>query len=139
MPIPSDSSLAKAAAHGALSFVEGFKKFALRGNMIDLAVGVIIGGAFGKIVDSLVKNVIMPLISYVTPQTKFTDWRLGRVAIGPFLNDILSFLIVALALYVFIVRFLGWLSRSKEKQPPPPLTPDQMLLTEIRDLLKSRA
>src|SRR5262245_11432528 len=96
-------SIVLEAGTKALSFVEEFKQFALKGNVIDLAVGVIIGAAFGKIIDSLVRNVIMPLISYVTPKTDFSEWHLGKVAVGNLLNDVISFLIVALALYIFIV------------------------------------
>ena len=82
----------------AFSFLEEFKNFALKGNVIDLAVGVIIGAAFGAIVKSMVENVLMPLISYITPNMDFKEWTLGKVKIGLLLNDIINFVIVALCL-----------------------------------------
>ena len=129
-------------AKKAFSFYEEFKNFALKGNVIDLAIGVIIGAAFGKIVDSLVKNIIMPLISLVLPTDKgYEAWTLSiegkDVLYGKFIGDVLNFLLVALVLFVFFVKFVGWLTRTKQAEPaPPPLTRDQELLAEIRDLLK---
>ncbi len=129
----------------AFSLFEEFKNFAFKGNVIDLAVGVIIGGAFGKIVSSLVDNIIMPLVSVVLPgDASYKDWaiKIGEKTIpyGAFLGDIVSFLLLALALFVFIVKFLGWIMKSKaaEAVAPPPPTKDQELLMEIRDLLKQR-
>jgi large conductance mechanosensitive channel len=127
---------AQAAARRAYSLLEEFKNFAFKGNVVDLAVGVIIGAAFGKIVDSLVRNIIMPLLSYVVPGSEsYEKWTLGRVEIGQFLAVVLNFLIVAVALYLFIVKFLGLILKSKKT--PPPSTRDQELLAEIRDLLKA--
>ena len=130
----------------ALCLFEEFKHFAFKGNVVDLAVGVIIGGAFGKIIDSLVKQVIMPLISVVLPAEKrYQDWEWdfsGKVVpYGQFLGEVINFLIIALVLYIVIVKFLGFLMKSKkeEQAAPPALTKDQELLVEIRDLLKSRA
>jgi large conductance mechanosensitive channel len=130
----------------AFSLFDEFKNFALKGNVIDLAVGVIIGGAFGKIVDSLVKNIIMPTISLVIPSEKgYETWALtvGEKSIpyGGFLASIVDFLIIALALYLFIVKFLGWVVRNKKQETaaPPTATKDQELLTEIRDLLKAQS
>ncbi len=127
----------------AFSLFDEFKNFAFKGNVIDLAVGVIIGGAFGKIVSSLVDNVIMPLVSVVMPgDGSYKDWSfvLGdkKIPFGAFLGDVVSFLILALALFIFIVKFLGWIMKSKaaEAAAPPPPTKDQELLMEIRDLLK---
>ena len=133
---------AKQVAGKALSLFDEFKKFAFKGNVVDLAVGVIIGGAFGKIVDSLVKHVIMPLVSLVLPADRgYTEWKwtIGdkELPYGQFLGEVINFMIVAFALYLFIVKFLGWLMRTKEEAPPP--TKDQELLTEIRDLLKTGA
>jgi large conductance mechanosensitive channel len=135
---------ANRVAGRALSLIEEFKNFAFKGNVVDLAVGVIIGGAFGKIVDSLVKQVIMPLISLVMPAEKgYADWKWtieGKdVSYGQFLAEVVNFLIVAAALYIFIVKFLGWLMYTKKEVGPPAPTKDQELLTEIRDLLKQRA
>ena len=127
----------------ALSLVEEFKQFAFKGNVIDLAVGVIIGAAFGKIVDSLVKHLLMPLISVVLPgEQGYLGWKWVingvEVPYGLLLGEVVNFLIVALALYLFIVKFLGLLIKAKKEEAaaPPALTKEQELLTEIRDLLK---
>jgi large conductance mechanosensitive channel len=121
------------------TFFDEFKKFALKGNVVDLAVGVIIGAAFGAIVKSMVDNIFMPLIGMIMPGDKgYEAWHIGQIKIGLFIGSVVNFLIVALILYVFIVKFLGWLMRTKLSEPPPP-TKDQELLTEIRDLLKARA
>ncbi len=132
-------------ARKAFSLVEEFKNFAFKGNVIDLAVGVIIGAAFGKIIDSLVKTIIMPLISLLIPGKQgYLEWnvQIGDKVIpyGLFLGEVVNFLIVALALFFFIVKFLGWVMRTKKQEAAalPPLTKDQELLTEIRDLLQQR-
>jgi large conductance mechanosensitive channel len=132
-------------AKKAFSLFDEFKLFAFKGNVVDLAVGVIIGAAFGKIVDSLVKQIIMPLISVVLPGNRgYLDWKWvinGReIPYGHFLGEVVNFLIVALALFLFIVKFLGWLMHTKKNDVTvaPPLTKDQELLAEIRDLLKQR-
>ncbi len=125
------------------SVLEEFKNFALKGNVVDLAIGVIIGAAFGKIVDSLVKHIIMPLIGVIMPgEQGYLGWKLvinGKdIPYGLFIGEILNFLIIALALYIFIVKFLGMIMKQKQEEvvAPPPPTKDQELLTEIRDLLK---
>lgn len=128
----------------SFSLVGEFKKFALKGNVIDLAVGVIIGAAFGKIIDSLVKHLIMPALGVLLPSEQgYLGWKLvinGKdIPYGLFLGEIVNFLIVAGALFFFIVKFLGWVMRSKkEEAAAPALAPtiDQELLAEIRDLLK---
>ena len=130
----------------AMSLLDEFKNFALKGNVIDLAVAVIIGAAFGKIVNSLVKDIIMPLIGLIMPGKQgYTNWVYvteggAKIPYGLFIGEVVNFLIVALALFIFIVKFLGWIMRAKkaeaEAPPPPALTADQILLTEIRDLLK---
>jgi large conductance mechanosensitive channel len=129
----------------AFSLFEEFKNFAFKGNVIDLAVGVIIGGAFGKIVTSLVDNIIMPLVGVILPGNKgYENWAVTigekTVPYGKFIGDVVSFLILAAALFLFIVKFLGWLMKSKaaEAAAPPGPTKDQELLTEIRDLLKQQ-
>jgi large conductance mechanosensitive channel len=126
----------------ALSLFEEFKNFAFKGNVVDLAIGVIIGAAFGNIVKSLVDNIIMPLVSLVMPTEKgYETWAVtigGKVIpYGKFIGDVVNFLIVAFVLYLFLVRFLGWIMKSKKEAPPPPPTRDQELLMEIRDLLKA--
>jgi large conductance mechanosensitive channel len=128
----------------AFSLFEEFKNFAFKGNVIDLAVAVIIGTAVAKIIDSLVKHLIMPLISVIMPgEQDYLDWKWiingKEVPYGLFLGEIVNFLLVALALYVVIVKFLGLLMKSKkEEAAAPSLTKDQALLTEIRDLLKQK-
>jgi large conductance mechanosensitive channel len=128
----------------AFSLLEEFKAFAFKGNVIDLAVGVIIGAAFGKIIDSLVKHIIMPLIGLVLPgEQGYLGWVWDingqKVPYGLFLGEVVNFLIVALVLFLFIKKFLGWMMklRREEIAAVPPLTKDQELLTEIRDLLKN--
>src|SRR3954471_6584745 len=129
----------------AFSLFEEFKNFAFKGNLIDLAVGVIIGAAFGKIIDSLVKHIIMPLVGVLLPgQHGYLDWkwvvRGKEVPYGLFLGEVVNFVIVALALFVFIVKFLGWVTRAKKEEEvaPPPPTRDQELLAEIRDLMREK-
>ena len=129
-------------ARHALSLLEEFKNFALKGNVIDLAVGVIIGAAFGKIVDSLVKQIIMPFVSLFVPgEQGYLHWKVvvgaKEVPYGLFIGEVVNFVIVALALYLFTVKFLGWAMKAKEAAPPPP-TKEQTLLAEIRDLLKAQ-
>jgi len=130
-------------ARKAFSLFDEFKAFAFKGNVIDLAVGVIIGVAFAKIVDALVKHMIMPLLGAILPgEQGYLGWkwiiRGSEIPYGLFLGEVVNFVLVALALFLFIVKFLGWVMRARKKETlsPPPLTKDQELLTEIRDLLK---
>ena len=138
------SGVAKAATEKAFTLVGEFKNFAFKGNVVDLAIGVIIGAAFGKLIDSLVKNVMMPMVGLLLPgQHGYLGWKWvvegKEVHYGLFLGEIVNFTIVALALFVFAVKFLGWISRTrKEELVAPPATKDQELLTEIRDLLKEK-
>ena len=128
----------------ALTLLEEFRNFAFKGNVIELAVAVIIGGAFGKIVDSLVKHIIMPAVSVVLPgEQGYLGWKLtlaGKdIPYGLFIGEVVNFVLVALAVFIFIVKFLGWIMRVKKEEAaaaPPPLTKDQELLVEIRDVLK---
>lgn len=128
----------------ALSLLDEFKSFAFKGNVVDLAVGVIIGAAFGKIVTSLVDNIIMPLVGVILPGDQgYKDYKLplgDGIPIGLFLADIVNFLILAAALFFFIVKFLGWLMKTKAAAdtPAPEPSTEEKLLTEIRDLLKAR-
>jgi large conductance mechanosensitive channel len=127
------------------SLFDEFKSFAFKGNVVDLAIGVIIGAAFGAIIKSLVDNIIMPLVSVVLPGEKgYIGWHATingvEVPFGKFIGEVVNFLIVAFVLFIFIKKFLGWLMRAKkEEAAAPPMTKDQLLLTEIRDLLKARA
>ena len=132
-------------ARRALSLIEEFKNFALKGNVIDLAVGVIIGAAFGKIVDSLVKHILMPLIGMLLPgEQGYIGWKIAvgtkEVSYGLFLGELLNFVIVAFALYLFIVKFLGLVMKAREAAPaaPPAPSKEETLLAEIRDLLKAQ-
>ena len=122
-----------------MAFFDDFKKFAMRGNVIDLAVGVIIGAAFGKIVSSLTDDVITPLI--LKPALEAAGLKhlaeltiFGTVKIGVFLSATINFAIVAFALFL-LVRFLSSLKKKEEEKPTPPAA-EVVLLTEIRDLLK---
>src|SRR5687767_6182873 len=118
-----------------------FREFALRGNVIDLAVGLIIGVAFGKIVTSAVNDLIMPLINPLVPGG---DWRAMEVGpgmkIGSFLGTVVDFFFVAFAVFI-IVKAINRLKKKEEAKPPGPaeLPPDVKVLTEIRDILKTRA
>lgn len=129
-----------------------FREFAMRGNVVDLAVGIIIGAAFGAIVNSLVNDIIMPIIGYVTGGMDFKDlsYVLKPAATGPdgaaipaveirygmFINLVINFIIVAFALFI-LIKGMNQLKRKQEEAPaPPPETPAQeKLLSEIRDLL----
>src|SRR5262249_33914011 len=126
----------------AFSLLAEFKNFALKGNVIDLAIGVIIGAAFGSVITSLVKNIFMPLINLVVPgSSSYEDWVLviaGKdIPAGKFLADLFNFIVVAFVLCICIVKFLGWVMKTKkEEAATAPPTRDQELLTEIRDLLR---
>jgi len=115
----------------------GFRSFITRGNVIDLAVGVIIGAAFSGIIDSLTKDVITPLIGLMGGQPDFSAWKLGSIGLGNFINAIINFLIKAAALYFLIVlpfsRFAARLAAKPAAPAPPP--PSELYLKEIRDLL----
>ena len=143
------------------SFMGEFKTFIARGNVMDMAVGVIIGGAFGKISTSLVNDVIMPLISVLTGGVDFSNWKIvlkagaagaidasTEIAIryGAFLATILDFLIIAFAVFLMLKAINGFhdkLKKAEEEAPakepaPPEPSNEEKLLTEIRDLLKAR-
>jgi large conductance mechanosensitive channel len=135
-------------AKQAVTWFDEFKQFAFKGNVIDLAIGVIIGGAFGKIVDSLVKQLIMPLVGLFLPgEQGYLGWKWmihgKEIPYGLFIGEIVNFLIVTAALFLFIVKFLGWIMKNKKEEAvaspaAPAPTRDQELLAEIRDLLKSK-
>ena len=120
-----------------------FKEFAAfisKGNVIDLAVGVVIGGAFGKIVSSLVDDIIMPLVGMIIGGIDFSSLTLtikdAKLAYGMFIQNIIDFLIVAACIFVFI-KFINKFKRKKEEEAPAPKKDEQIvLLEEIRDLLK---
>lgn len=134
-------------------FLSEFKEFAMRGNVIDLAVGVVIGGAFGKITTSLVEDIIMPLISMLTGGVDFSQWKwvlkagvaatetteeIAEVAInyGNLIATILDFIIIALVIFAMI-KAINKMHKKPEEEPAAPAGPtSEELLTEIRDLLK---
>jgi large conductance mechanosensitive channel len=120
--------------------LKGFRDFAARGNVIDLAVGVIIGAAFSGIVDSLVKDLITPLIGLFGGTPDFSAVKVGPVNFGNFMNALLAFLIKAAGLYFLIVLpFNRFASKPAVPSAPPPPTREEVLLGEIRDLLKAKA
>jgi large conductance mechanosensitive channel len=123
--------------------LSGFQQFLMRGNAIDLAVGVIIGAAFGGIVDSLVKDIISPVLGLLGGQPDFSALQLGPVGIGHFLNAAMGFFIKAAGLYFLIVLpYTRLTARSAAEPPsppaPPPPSPSEQYLRDIRDLLARR-
>jgi large conductance mechanosensitive channel len=118
--------------------IKGFKDFIARGNVIDLAVGVIMGGAFGAIVASLVADVITPIIGMVFGKPDFSNIALGSVMVGKFLNAVIAFLLVSFGVYFFIVVPINKLKKPAPAAPPPGPSAEEKLLTEIRDLLARR-
>lgn len=137
-------------------FLTEFKEFAMKGNVVDMAVGVIIGGAFGKIVSSLVNDVVMPVVGLATGGLDFKEHKLilkeavmnGEEIVTPevamtwgvFVQNIVDFLIVAICIFVAI-RFMNRFKKKVEEAPAAPAEPteEEVLLTEIRDLLKQQA
>ncbi len=133
--------------------LEEFKKFALRGNVVDLAVGVVIGGAFGKIVTSLVNDIIMPILGLILGRIDLTSLKIilrkasltdAELAIsyGKFLQNALDFLIISFSIFM-VIRFINNFKKKEEEAPaappePPKPSKEEQLLTEIRDLLKAQ-
>ena len=126
-----------------MSMLDEFKQFAMKGNVVDLAVGVIIGGAFGKIVSSLVEDVAMPLVGTLLGGLNFTGLaiKVGEATIkyGKFLQTLLDFLIIAWAIFI-AVKVINRLKKKEEEAPAAPAAPprQEVLLEEIRDLLKQK-
>jgi large conductance mechanosensitive channel len=122
--------------------LQGFLKFIMRGNALDLAVGVIIGAAFGAIVNSLVVDIITPLIGAIFGSPDFSSIKWGVLNVGKFLNAVVSFLLVAFALYFFIIVPMNRVMEmmKKPEAPAAPAAPpeDIQLLREIRDALRTR-
>lgn len=110
-----------------------FKAFAFKGNMIDLAVAVVIGAAFGAVIKSMVDNIIMPLVSYVTPSTSYYEWHIGKLMIGRFIADLISFLAVALAVFIVIVKLLGSVAKrmTVPASPSEPVTKECPMCTSV--------
>jgi large conductance mechanosensitive channel len=133
-----------------MSMIKEFRDFAVKGNMIDMAVGIIIGAAFGKLITSLVNDIIMPPLGQLIGGVNFSDLKVvigspipGRdpatLNYGTFIQVVFDFLIVAFAIFM-VVKAINKMKRKQEAAPAAPAAPtkDQLLLTEIRDLLKSR-
>lgn len=118
-----------------------FKEFAFKGNVLDLAVAVVIGAAFGKIVTSLVENIIMPIVGLLLVGVNFSTLHYKDILYGNFIQSIFDFIVIALSIFLFI-RLLSKFKRKEEATPPTEetLTVDskEVLLTEIRDLLKKQ-
>ena len=138
-----------------MGFIKEFKEFAAKGNVMDLAVGIIIGSAFGKIVSSLVADIVMPPIGLIVGGIKFTEIKLPlkdavvdssgvikeaiTLNVGNFIQSVFDFLIIACAIF-FIVKVMNRLNRKKTEEPsaPPKPSAEVLLLEEIRDLLKKK-
>ena len=135
-------------------FIQEFKEFAVKGNAVDMAVGVIIGGAFGKIVSSIVDDIIMPPIGWLIGGVKFSDLKIELPAVklpgieemqsvsSNFLQTVLDFLIIAFCVFL-LVKGINKLAKKKAEEPAAPApepepTAEEKLLTEIRDLLKNK-
>jgi large conductance mechanosensitive channel len=144
---------------GKSNFIQEFKAFAMKGNVVDMAVGVIIGGAFGKIVSSVVADIIMPPIGLLVGGVNFTDlkWEMKQAYVneagedvaavtlnyGNFLQTLFDFLIIAFSIFLFIKLITKLTTKKKEEEAPaapaaPEPTKEELLLTEIRDLLKEQ-
>lgn len=139
-------------------FIEDFKAFALKGNVVDMAIGVIVGGAFGKIVTSLVNDIIMPVMTVITGGDGYKNlkWIItegraaaeGQAAIeevavnyGLFIQNIVDFFIIALCIFIalrYTMKFMKKEEKAEEAAPAPEPTPEEKLLTEIRDILQEK-
>lgn len=129
---------------------EEFRKFAFKGNVVDMAVGVIIGGAFGKIVSSLVNDIIMPIFGFITSGVDFKDLKItlgtdksAQILYGNFIQNVVDFFIIAISVFLFIKLVNNTKDRMKhkedeEKEEAPQISNEEKLLTEIRDLLKDK-
>ena len=130
-----------------MSFVSEFKEFAMKGSVVDLAVGVVIGGAFGKIVASLVGDVIMPALSPILGSVNFTDLAVqiatnaaGKPVLlkyGAFLQTVFEFIVIALSIFI-VIKGINRLKRPAPGAPPPGPTKTEVLLQDIKDLLAKR-
>ena len=134
-----------------MKLVDDFKAFVMRGNVVDLAVGVIIGAAFGKIVTSLVNDIFMPIIGMIIGNVDFTSLEIkigepvegaeqAAIKYGMFIQEIVNFLIIALCIFMFI-KLINKAKKKKDEEPAPAPEPtkEEVLLTEIRDALKKMA
>ena len=126
------------------NFLNEFKAFAMRGTVMDMAVGVIIGGAFGKIVSSMVDDILMPIIGVLTGGIDFKELAItigaANIKYGMFIQNVIDFLIIAFCIFM-LIKGINVLSRKKEEAPAAPAEPgnEEKLLMEIRDLLKEQS
>ena len=134
-----------------MKLVDEFKAFVMRGNVVDMAVGVIIGGAFGKIVTSLVNDIFMPIIGMIVGNVDFTtlEIKIGEpvegveqaaIKYGMFIQEIVNFLIISLCIFM-VIKLIAKMKKKKEEEPAPAPEPtkEEVLLTEIRDALNKMA
>ena len=134
-----------------MKLFDEFKAFVMRGNVVDMAVGVIIGGAFGKIVTSLVNDICMPIIGVLIGNVKFSDLQIklgeplegaeqAAIKYGMFIQEVVNFLIIALCIFM-VIKVINKLQKKKEEAPAPVLEPtkEEVLLSEIRDALNKIA
>ena len=134
-----------------MKLVDEFKAFVMRGNVVDMAVGVIIGGAFGKIVTSLVNDIFMPIIGVLIGNMNFSDLQIklgtpvegveqAAIRYGAFIQEIVNFLIIALCIFM-VIKVINKMQKKKEEAPAPAPEPtkEEVLLTEIRDALNKIA
>ena len=127
-----------------MGFIKEFREFAMKGNVMDMAVGVIIGGAFGKIVSSLVDNILMPALSIFTVgldlSTLSVKVKDATINYGMFIQNVIDFLIIAFCIFLMI-KGMNKLNKKKEEEPAPAApepSSEEKLLTEIRDLMKNK-
>ena len=131
-------------------FLQEFKEFAIKGNMLDMAVGIIVGGAFSAVVNSVVSNLVTPLIGILIG-VDFKEWAIklpklygnaepGTLAIGTFLNSVISFIVIAFIVFVFVKAINKFRNKQQPKAPsPPPVqSSEELLLIEIRDILSQQ-
>lgn len=132
-----------------MGMLQEFKEFAMRGSVVDMAVGIVIGGAFGGIVNSLVKDVVMPPIGWASSKADFSKLAIElpvagadnapvTINYGMFLNAVINFLVVAVAVFL-LVKLVNTMRRKQAEAPAPAPTAQEKLLIEIRDLLKANA
>ena len=143
------SSKEKQEKSGLMRFLSEFREFAVRGNMIDLAVGIIVGGAFSAVVNSIVTNLVTPLIGILIG-VDFKEWAItlpklygnaepGTLAIGAFLNSVISFVVIAFVVFLFVKTINKFRKKQETVEPKPPEpTNEEILLTEIRDILNEQ-
>ena len=125
-------------------FLKEFKEFAMRGNVLDMAVGVVVGSAFTAIVTSIVENLLTPLLGLLIPNSTFAEWAPGGFGIGAVINAIITFIITAFVVFLIVkgMNTVQGLKKKEEEAPAEPEAPaaptSEELLTEIRDLLKNK-